>query len=868
MTTTESRRQELLAHLLTGGGPKPAANPPTSRDHRIPLSTPQRQLWFLDHLRPGALEYVMPFAWRLTGPLDVAALHHALTEITTRHEILRTRYPTVAGEPTQVIDPPAPVSLREVDLSGPELSVSAGSVEPGAGGQALDMLLGEQATTPFDLSSDHPVRWVLARLNTEEHVLALTVHHIAFDGQSVAVLARELSALYTGGEPAPLPIQYADFAAWQGEQPADLTYWRERLAGLTPLELPTDRPRPAMHDPAGATVTFTVPAEHATAMRTLAKEHRATPFMAYLAAFQLLLARYTGQTDVAVGSPVAGRTRPETHDLIGYFVNTLVLRTDLTGDPPFGALLARVRQTTLDALQHQDVPFERIVDEVAPDRDPSRNPLFSTMFVLQNTDRADFTTAGLRGEALDVPWHSAKFDLTLYLTERPDGSITGVVEYATALFDRTTAHRLGDHYTELLTTLTADTRVSTAELVPATERRRLAEWNETTAHYPAGTLTELFAAQVARTPDAPALRFEGTELTYAELDRRANRLAHHLLGQGVGPESVVGVCLHRSLDLVVALLGIHKAGGAYLPLDPDYPADRLAYLKADSGAEITVTADTFADPTGPNHDPAVEVLPEHPAYVIYTSGSTGRPKGVMIEHCGIVNRLQWMQDTYALDATDRVLQKTPYTFDVSVWEFFWPLTTGAMLVLARPDGHRDPTYLAETITGEQITTLHFVPSMLRAFLTEPFDTLPSLRRVLCSGEALPADLVTAVHERIGCALHNLYGPTEASVDVTAVECHPGEPVTIGRPVANTRTHILDSTLRPVPIGVPGELMLAGIQLARGYLNKPALTADRFIPNPFTPGERLYRTGDRARFRPDGTIDYLGRLDHQVKIRGQ
>jgi amino acid adenylation domain-containing protein len=382
------------------------------------------------------------------------------------------------------------------------------------------------------------------------------------------------------------------------------------------------------------------------------------------------------------------------------------------------------------------------------------------------------------------------------------------------------------------------------------------------------TLPGLFAAQVARTPAAVAVRYEGADVSYAELDRRANRLAHHLRGLGVGPESVVGVCLDRSVELVVALLGIHKAGGAYLPLDPDYPAERIHYVRADSGARVMITPETFADLSGPDHDPDVAVLPEHPAYVIYTSGSTGRPKGVVIEHRGIVNRLLWMQEEYGLTGADRVLQKTPYSFDVSVWEFFWPLITGATLVMATPGGHRDPGHLARTLVAERITTVHFVPSMLRAFLAEPFGPLPHLRRMICSGEALTAHLVTAVHERIGCRLDNLYGPTEASVDVTAVQTRPGEPVTIGRPITGTRCHILDPDLRPVPAGVPGELTLAGVQLARGYLGKPALTAERFVPSPYGDGDRLYRTGDLARYRPDGAIEYLGRIDHQVKIRGQ
>ncbi|MDT8912931.1 amino acid adenylation domain-containing protein [Amycolatopsis sp. PS_44_ISF1] len=378
------------------------------------------------------------------------------------------------------------------------------------------------------------------------------------------------------------------------------------------------------------------------------------------------------------------------------------------------------------------------------------------------------------------------------------------------------------------------------------------------------TLTELFRQQVARTPTAVAVRCAGTSVSYATLDRRANQLAHHLIGLGAGPESVIGVSLERGVELVVALLAIHKTGGAYLPLDPDYPLPRIRYMRADSRAETVITSATFASLDGPDHDPAVPVLPAHPAYVIYTSGSTGRPKGVVIDHRGIVNRLRWMQDEYGLGADDRVLQKTPYSFDVSVWEFFWPLITGAALVVARPGGHRDPAYLASVIAAEGITTIHFVPSMLRTFLAEPVGALPSLRRLLCSGEALTAGLVADAAGRIGCEVHNLYGPTEASVDVTAIRCLPGEPVTIGRPIANTCVRIVDADLDPVP---EGELCISGVQLARGYLGRPGLTADRFVPNPFGDGDRLYRTGDRARWRPDGTIDYLGRLDHQVKIRG-
>ena len=452
-----------------------------------------------------------------------------------------------------------------------------------------------------------------------------------------------------------------------------------------------------------------------------------------------------------------------------------MLRTDLSGDPSFVDVLDRVRLAALDAYANQDLPFERVVDALSLTRDPARNPLFDTMFLWQDAPGAIAPMGSVTVEDIEVGETTAKFDLTMAVTEEVDGSLSAGVDYATALFDRATIERLTTNFGQLLAGIAAapNTPVSGLALLADTERQRvLVDWNDTAVPYPAGTLPGLFAAQVAKTPGAVAVRFDGESVSYVELDRRANRLAHHLIAEGVGPESVVGVCLDRSVELVVALLGIHKAGGAYLPLDPEYPADRIEYLRADSGATTVVTAETFETSGGYSTArtmiPAVEVAPEHPAYVIYTSGSTGRPKGVVVEHRGIVNRLLWTQDEYGLDGTDRVLQKTPYSFDVSVWEFFWPLVTGATLVMAKPGGHRDPAYLAEVIGRERITTVHFVPSMLRAFLAEPGGDLPTLRRMLCSGEALTADLAADVHGRFGCELHNLYGPTEASVDVTAI----------------------------------------------------------------------------------------------------
>ncbi|MEU3521413.1 amino acid adenylation domain-containing protein [Streptomyces sp. NPDC006654] len=898
MTDTRDRahlRQELLRLRLAGrAAPAPAdgiARAP--RGGPLPLSFAQRRLWILDRLQPGGTEYLMTVALRLRGSLDRAALRTSLDGILHRHEVLRTRYPVADGEPVQIVDEPGSVPLVEEDLGALDRAAADARIAALATG----------ARQPVDLAEGPVFSAVLAHMAEQEHVLLLTVHHIACDGRSEDVLVRELAERYAdavAGRPTRSPepqVQYADFALWQRERLSGaalrrpLDHWRERLAGLPPLELPTDRPRPAVRDSAGGLAPLAVPAGTARRLTALAREHGATPFMALLAAHAVLLGRWGGRRDVAVGFPVAGRDRAQLEDLVGLFLNTLVLRVDLAGAPSFADLVRQVRERALDAYAHQELPFERLVEELAPERDPSRTPLFSSMLLWQDAAGSPAPTpmGPLTAERLPVGESTAKFDLTVGLAEQPDGSLSGGVNYASALFDPTTAERFAAQFARLLESAVASpgTPVDELEILPAAERdRQLVDWNATGRPYPAGTLTQLFEDQAARTPDAEAVCFEGAGLGYRDLNERAGLLAHHLRTLGVGPESVVGVCLHRGTDLVVALLAVLKAGGAYLPLDPDYPADRLAFMLEDSGARAVITdpglaplvrdraphlVDITADiPRTRAHPPAVAAAPEHPAYLIYTSGSTGRPKGVLIEHRAIVNRLHWMQETYGLGADDRVLQKTPYSFDVSVWEFFWPLITGATLVLARPGGHRDPAYLADLIRTEAITTVHFVPSMLRAFLAGPLPALPSLRRMVCSGEALPADLVTAVHERIGCELHNLYGPTEAAVDVTATRCEPGLPVTIGRPIANTRTYILDDALRPVPIGVPGELLLGGVQLARGYLNRPALTADRFVPDPFAaePGGRLYRTGDLARYRADGAIEYLGRLDHQVKIRGQ
>ncbi|MFL6202421.1 MAG: amino acid adenylation domain-containing protein, partial [Thermoanaerobaculia bacterium] len=869
--------------------------PPHRRGGLLPLSFQQQRLWLVERLTPGGAAYHIPYAFRLRGALDPAALASALGALAERHEVLRTLFVEREGLPWQEILPPAPFSLPLEELAGEDLARAAR----------------EEAARPFDLAAEPPFRARLARIgrlgeNKQDHVLFLTLHHIASDGWSEDILLGELSALYTTAPLPELPIQYADYAVWQRAWPEELlagrlSYWTARLAGAAPLELPTDRPRPPVETFRGGSVPVAVPAPVAAALRALASELNLTLFMLLLAAWQTLLHRITGQADVIVGSPVANREQPEVRGLVGFFVNMLSLRADLSGDPSFVELLEQVRRTSLEAYDHTDVPFDRLVDELRLERDLSRHPIFQVLFGLRNGEAPSLRLPGVEAERLAPATGIAKLDLSLGLVDAGEGSFTGTIEYNSDLFERATMTRLAGHLANVLAAVATNPteRVSEIPLLTAEERAQLLAWNDTAVLYPEGgvCLHELIAAQAARTPEAPAMSFAGETLTYRELGRRSGALAGRLRALGVGPETLVGVCAERSTEMVVALLAILKAGGAYVPLDPDYPADRLAFMLEDAAVPVLLTQARLADRL-PAHGARVLLLdgaaeptpataegpaagPDNAAYAIFTSGSTGRPKGVVNTHRGIVNRILWMQAQYGLAPGDAVLQKTPFSFDVSVWELFWPLVVGARLVVARPGGHQDPAWLAETIVREGITTLHFVPSMLQVFVEqEGLDGLAryggSLRRVMASGEALPAGLAARFFARMprGVQLHNLYGPTEAAVDVTWHACRPGEErVPIGRPVANTRILVLDRHGRPVPVGVAGELHIGGVQVARGYLRRPDLTAGRFVPDPEGDGERLYRTGDLARYLshgpggPDGEVEYLGRIDHQVKIRG-
>ncbi|GAA2748108.1 amino acid adenylation domain-containing protein [Kitasatospora cinereorecta] len=891
-------RQALLAQRLRrpGAADRPGAAParppiPRRTEADPPLSYPQERLWFMEQYAPGTAAYTIPLVRRLRGPLDPEAVRGAVRVLTDRHEALRTSFPATAdGRPAAVVAASAEPVLR----------VAEAADEP-----AARALVEAELAAPVDPAVPPLLRALLVRLSAEEHVLVLAVHHLACDGWSAELLLGELVELAGGGPARPEPaVRYGDFAAWQrsGRDAAadqrDLGYWLPRLAGVPALELPPDRPRPARQTFAGAAHAFPLGAGSSARVSAFAREHAATPYMVLLAAFQLLLARVSGQRDFAVGTPVAGRSRPELDDVVGVFVNMLAMRADLAGEPGFAELLEAVRGHALDAFGHQELPFEQVVTALDPVRDVSRSAVFQVLFALQNYAPARTAADGggpdaVAVEPFPVETWATRFDLELYVVEGADGFQAQFV-YNPDLFLPATVERLGRLFTRLLDAALADpaTPVFRLPLLDADgERAALAASRGEVRELPAGqTLHGLVAAALAELPDRIAVTAEEGTLTRAALNARANRIAHTLRARGVGPGQLVAVCAERSLDLVAALLGVLKSGAAYLPLDPEYPRERLEFMLADAQAPVLLTQRRLAgqvppaptvlhldDPAvwagAPDHDPAPSAGPPDPAYAIYTSGSTGRPKGVLVPHRAIVNRLDWMQRAYGLGPEDAVLQKTPASFDVSVWEFFWPLLAGARLVLARPGGHKDAGYLREVIAAESVTTAHFVPAMLGAFLAEPdLEACRSLRRVICSGEELPPGLAARLHERLAVEVHNLYGPTEAAVDVTAWPCPSeecdGARLPIGRPIQGLALYVLDEHDRLQPDGVAGQLFIAGVGLADGYLNRPGLTAERFCPDPYgPPGSRMYATGDLALRRPDGALDFLGRIDRQVKLRG-
>nr|APD71534.1 non-ribosomal peptide synthetase 5 [Streptomyces sp.] len=894
MTRTSDRElsatQRALYRELSERRARTRAFPSLPAETPAPLSSAQQQIWFAQQLDPRTPKYHIPMAWRIRGPLDVAAVRAALDAVTRRHDALRTVF-GADGERQRV--------REDVDIDVPFVALNGDTAEREAEARRR---CERDALVPFDLATGPLLRTLLLRLADDDHVLQITVHHIVFDARSQAVFWRDFAAAYgavvRGADavddlPPQPPVRFAEYAAWQrraldeGAFDSDLLHWRNRLAEVAPvLELPADGHGDADGPTAPPRVArLRIDEGLVTRVRGVAQRHGTTDYVVLLAAFQVLLSRYSGSDDVVVACPASLRSRTELRDVVGPFINTVVFRGDLGGDGlTFDDLVTRAKEVTLDGFQRAEVPFAHLVERLNPPRVPGRPPLAQVLFQMLHG-----------GPAMDVPalpdcdvgpflsdLGLSRLDLEFIVhDERPgprhrapgrESGMTIAVYSAPELFSGAAVDEMLRSYRDLLAALT-DSPHLPIDSARTDETRSAAAESGPTVELPDTSLVDMFAEQAALTPDRVALGADGTELTYRQLDDRVCSLANALIRRGAGPEKIVGIRLPRSVELVVTILAVLRTGAAYLPLDPDYPADRTAFMVEDARPVIVVDdpQSLVAPEDRASRPPRPRIGPRSAAYVIYTSGSTGRPKGVVVPHGGILNRILWMQDTYRLDERDVVLQKTPASFDVSVWEFLWPTAVGAKLVLAEPGGHRDPAHLARLIREQGVTVTHFVPSMLRAFLREPASRgCTGLRDVFCSGEALSADLVNSFHDALGgVRLHNLYGPTEASVDVTAHPCAPGgTTVPIGKAVWNTRTYVLDDRLRRVPVGVAGELYLAGVQLARGYLGRAGLTAERFIADPFgPPGSRMYRTGDLVRRNADGSLLYLGRTDHQVKIRG-
>jgi amino acid adenylation domain-containing protein len=879
--------------LETAAHAEAAAIVPVDRSSAIPLSFAQQRLWFIGQMEGAGAAYHLPVRLRLKGALDRESLVHALERIVARHEALRTTFPETDGVPAQRI-----AAVEESSFPFVEHDLEGRPEAP----RELGRLVAEEAGAPFDLARGPLVRGRLIRLAADDHVLLITMHHIVSDGWSMGIFSRELSALYGAfargdADPLPpLPVQYADYAAWQRRWvDGDLLrmqadYWTETLAGAPELlELPTDHPRPARQDFAGASLQIELDEGLTAALKTLGQRHGATLYMTLLAGWAAVLARLSGQDEVVVGTPSANRGHAEIEGLIGFFVNTLPLRVDLSGSPRVGELLGRVKERSLGAQHHQDIPFEQVVERVRPVRSLAHTPLFQVMLAWQEMPGGDLELPGIAAVPLDGAGEgAAAFDLALSLAPR-GGRIAGELTYATALFERATVERWVGYLRRVLQGMVAvdGGSVERLELLSAAERRRVVEeWNATDAALPAGACVhELFEAQAARTPDATALVYENEAVTYAELNERANRLAHHLAGLGVGPETRVGICLERGPEMIVSVLAVLKAGGAYVPLDPAYPAERLAYVLADAAAPVLVTQESLraallagdgvavvsVDRDGARiaaesaENPERGVSPDHLAYVIYTSGSTGRPKGVMVPHRGVPNLAYALARRFGIDGTSRVLQFASLSFDAAVAEVFEALLSGAALVLAPREALLPGPGLLETLRRGRVTVATLPPPVL-AVLSP--DDLPALRTVVSAGEAV--DAATVTRWSAGRAFVNAYGPTEITVCATSARCEAdGRVPAIGRPLENVRAYVLDAFGQPAPIGVPGELYVGGVGVVRGYLGRAGLTAEKFVPDPFggETGARLYRTGDRVRWSAGGELEFLGRVDEQVKVRG-
>jgi amino acid adenylation domain-containing protein len=886
--------QRLLARRKTG--PAHAAIPRRGNSEPCALSFAQSRLWVLEQLNQVAGNYNITRAYRIRGALNVEALRAALGAVLERHEALRTRFRMQSGVPHQVVVPYQPLAMQTIDLR--ECADST---------RELDGFVQRIAFGAFDLAAEDMLRAGVARLDEQEFALVIALHHIAADGWSLGVLDRELEHFYTAfdrGLPAglpPLPLQYSDFSEWQrdtlrGEAlERQLAYWRRQLAGLPALELPADRPRPAHPSYRGDKERFTIPAVLVTSLRELARARGATLYMTLLAAFQVLLLRYAGQEDVAVGAPIAGRKRTEIEGLIGFFVNTLVMRGDLSGNPTFSKLLTRTRERAIDAYSHQDLPFEKLVEELRPERDLSRNPLFQVMFSLENAPESEPKLPGLAITRLPLPRDTAKFDLTLSLTGS-DGALEGAFEFSTDLFDASTIARMAGHFRQLLEGIAADPERGIAELpmLTAAELHQLqVQWNDTASDYPKDRcIPDLFHEQAARHPDAVALVHGDDLLTYRELDARANRLARHLRSLGAGPEAAVGICMERSPDLVAGMLGVLKAGGAYVPLDPNYPRERLSFMLRDTDVRVILTHRALLDQL-PAHDSRVVCLDRDApvidacssdrlppataadalAYVIYTSGSTGQPKGVMVPHRGVA-RLVCNTNYVQLGTDDCVAHLSNPSFDAATFEVWGALLNGARLAIIPREIALDPPRLVAQLRRDGITVLFLTTALFNAIVRFQPGAFAGVKHVLFGGEAVdPRWVRECLAAGAPGRLLHVYGPTET---VTFATWHQVEAVAadertipIGRPIANMRLAVLDRHRQPVPVGVTGELYIGGDGLAHGYWRRPDLTAERFVLDPFATGTgaRMYRTGDLVRQVPDGNIVFLGRLDQQVKLRG-
>ncbi|MEW6495759.1 MAG: amino acid adenylation domain-containing protein, partial [Cyanobacteriota bacterium] len=960
----QERKAEIISFLQAANRTSNPPSPPLvpiSRNGTLPLSFAQQRLWFLDQLVPNNAFYNVPAALRLTGTLNLVALEQTFNEIVRRHEALRTTFVTVQGQPVQVIAPTLTLSLPVIDLRSHPQPEREDEVR---------RRITQEAQRPFDLSKSPLLRVTVLQLDESEYVLLLILHHIISDGWSMGVLIREIAALYTAissQQPSslpPLPIQYADFAHWQREWlqgegedkasplQAQLAYWRQHLQDISLLKLPTDRPRPVVQTYQGATQFLQLPKRLSEALEALSQQEGVTLFMTLLAAFQTLLYRYTQQEDIAIGSPIANRNYSEIEGLIGFFVNSLVLRTDLSGNPTFRELLSRVREVALGAYAHQDLPFEKLVEELHPERSLNQNPLFQVVFALQNAPMTALELLGLKLSPLQfVDTETTRFDLEFHLWERTQNNgvgvdssegISGFVVYSTDLFDSATINRMLGHFQILLEGIVANPEQRIADLTLLSEseyHQLLVEWNTTQVEYPKDRcIHQLFEAQAEKNPDAIALVFEDRSLTYQELNHRSNQLAHYLHKQGVSADVLVGLCVERSVEMVVGMLGILKAGGAYVPLDPSYPPERLGLMLEDAQVPVLLTQQQWTECL-PAHKSQViyldkdwdtiaqeseenltsNVTAENLAYIIYTSGTTGKPKGVQIEHRGLLNLVFWHQKAFEVSPLDRATQIAGVAFDACGWEI-WPyLSAGASLYFPNHETRLSPEKLRDWLIAKAIT-ISFVPTPLaEKLLTLDWSNNATLRLLLTGGDKLHQYPLTSHPFQVV----NNYGPTENTVVTTSgtvpvrEQIDPPNPLlkgeiadvapAIGRPIANTQVYVLDRYLQPVPIGVAGELYISGDGLARGYLNRPDLTTEKFIFNPFTDFglessgknsessetinfeyesdnpksdpplkkggiqnpklSRLYKTGDLVRYRPDGNIEFLGRLDEQVKIRG-